>query len=222
MKAKIIGISGIAQAGKDTFVSIAKEILIKNGYVPYRIAFADTLKKEVQEMLLQNNFTISAYVSDFEQKKNIRPLLVWWGCQRRRESVGGYYWVSKAEEHMRRYLNSVEFANQDINKQVILVSDVRFKNESTWIKEYTFGKVIHLKRFKYISLDNSQIKKYDDPPNDEERRNDPIVNEMSDLKIEWESMEFKDMEVAVNNSYLKNIVLNSLNELNLFEIPLSA
>ena len=49
----MVAVSGLARAGKDVFVAIAKNILTRNGYFPIRISFADKLKEEVEAMVAE-------------------------------------------------------------------------------------------------------------------------------------------------------------------------
>ena len=223
---KVIGISGYARCGKDTFVAIAKNILKRNGYSPFRIAFADKLKEEVTEMLVTNNFKASVLTDDTEAKKLIRPLLVWWGCQRRRESDGGLYWVKTAEEKIKNYYAGARHSNIDDDKLVMLVSDVRFPNEARWIHETFDGDVIHLRKYTVQSLTDSPAfvyglstavefqRIYDEAPNEEEKIQDPIVREMADQRIDWEKSLSTDV---LNDSKLNEIVLDALNRTKYFK-----
>jgi hypothetical protein len=223
---KVIGISGYARCGKDTFVAIAKNILKRNGYSPFRIAFADKLKEEVTEMLVTNNFKASVLTDDTEAKKLIRPLLVWWGCQRRRESDGGLYWVKTAEEKIRTYYAGAKYSNIDDDRLVMLVSDVRFPNEARWIHETFNGDVIHLRKYTVQSLTDSPAfvyglstavefqRLYDEAPNEEEKIQDPIVREMADQRIDWEKSLSTDV---LNDSKLNEIVLDALNRTKYFK-----
>ena len=183
---KVIGIGGFARAGKDTFVKIACDILKKNGYNPIRIAFADILKEEVDEMLKANNFKLDVYTNDPEEKAKIRPLLVWWGCTRRTLSPDGLYWIDYIEQTMGDYIND----GTNPEKKVFLISDVRFPNEAKWIHENWSGWFIHLKRYTIVPDDDRPMgfplaawkaggfpKEYDIAPNDEEAIQDPLIQD---------------------------------------------
>ena len=220
---KVLGIAGYARCGKDTFVGIAKEILTKNGYHPVRVAFADSLKQEVTEMLKVNNFKTSVYTEEIEEKKLIRPLLVWWGCQRRYESPDGLHWVNVAEKKIRYYIEDIKI---DPEKIIFLVSDVRFLNESRWIHNSFNGEVIHLKRFSIkecrAGQDGSDVgfsKIYDPGPNDEELKNDPLVQEVADHRIEWESKKKMTSAEAIADVNLQKVVLETLNSTKYFRHP---
>lgn len=222
---KVIGIAGYARCGKDTFIAIAKNILKRNGYAPFRIAFADKLKEEVEAMLKSNNFNASVMTDDTEAKKLIRPLLVWWGCQRRHESKDGMYWVNTAENKIRSYYAGAGHSNIDSDKLVMLVSDVRFPNEARWVHETFGGEVIHLRKYSVQNSDSPSIvyglstnvefhRVYDDPPNEEEKKQDPLVREMADQCIDWEKSSSSDI---LNDPKMNSIVLEALNKIKYFK-----
>lgn len=216
---KVIGIGGLARAGKDTFVGIAKNILTNNGYNPIRVAFADSLKDEVSKMLITNGFSTSVRSDDTEIKKLMRPLMVWWGCQRRRESPNGAYWITEAEAQIKKHSELEHCTNGiDYDKLVFLISDVRFPNEVEWIHNKFDGEVIHLKRWKAQKIKNGDttfIKQYDLPPNEEEALQDPLVQKISDYHVEWEDAQ-KSSSGAVEDDVLKQTVLSALNKTKYF------
>lgn len=217
---KLIGCGGLARSGKDTFVAIAHQILLGNGYFPTRIAFADALKIEIMHMLNANEFGASVTTTDSAEKSLIRPLLVWWGCQRRRESEGGRYWIDILEKSIKYNIKYYNMKNITPDKLVFLISDVRFPNEAAWIHNVYGGEVVHLKKYSVkevsdrVSSEKSFVKVYDDPPNEEERTNDPLVMELSNHNIEWETSSSSDV---INDPTLNTIVLNTLNNTRYFK-----
>lgn len=220
---KVIGIAGYARCGKDTFVGIAKNILAANKYRPMRVAFADKLKEETEAMLKANNFKCTVYTEDGEAKKLIRPLLVWWGCQRRYDTsaTGGLYWVDRVDQQLRELVNDM-MKNRDHPARVVaLVSDVRFVNEAKWVHDQWGGRVIHLKRYAMEWGDNSKVKVYDPAPNEEEKKNDPLVQEIADFRVEWESKGKHTAETAMKDPYLQGVVLQTLNDTKFFSETLS-
>ena len=228
----IIGIAGYAKAGKDTFVEIAKGILKKNYYTPIRVAFADQLKDEVQGMLYDNRFMFDIKKLTPEEKERIRPLFVFWGCQRRHESDGGLYWVEILNEWLEDIAYECKIQGESDERIVALVSDVRFPNESKWIHESWKGSVIHLRRYtkKVIGIScggtGSPVvrhyeNEYDLAPNEEELNQDPLVLEQSDLRIEWENKGAKSSFDAAQDPELHTVVLNTLNSLPVFNGKLS-
>jgi hypothetical protein len=207
---KVIGIGGFARSGKDTFVSIAKDILGKNGYHPQRYAFADQLKQELDTMLRANNFQIDIYSDKTEVKTKQRPLLVWWGCTRRDQSPDGNYWVNKVHET----LQAVQKVSEELGtaeKAVALISDVRFINEAKWVQGAWDGKFVHIRRYRTESGIMERI--YDTAPNQEEANNDPLIRKLADFSVEWESRPIPTGGSAVEDPVLRRRVLTVLNEI---------
>ncbi len=208
----IIGVGGYARSGKNTFVDIASKIVEKAGYNSYSVAFGNALKFEVNSMLIENGFNSSAYTEDSELKKILRPLLVWWGCQRRFESNDGMYWITHVNKQISKIVNTS-------TKNIVFISDVRFKNEAEFIHTTWNGIVIHLKRWNNRELMDKNgiisIRTYDDAPNEEERKQDPFVQELSDYHVEWPN-QAKSLSEAIDEPILKEIVLNTLNSIKYF------
>ena len=137
----IIGLSGYAQSGKDTFANILVE---KYGYT--RIAFADPIRKLLYEMdpLVPKgygdsviNYRLQDMVDTYGWDKvkvdfpEVRRLLQDVGLGARK-LFGDTFWIYQA-------LSDV--APQD----KVVVSDVRFENEAQWIQEFG-GKIWRVKR----------------------------------------------------------------------------
>ncbi len=220
---KVIGISGYARCGKDTFVNIAKDILTKNGYRPQRFAFADMLKDEVTGMLKDNKFRGTVKTDDPVVKTQMRPLMVWWGCQRRYESDGGLYWVNEVDKKLNDW-DECESRGGVIGSGVALISDVRFPNEAKWVHEKWDGQVIHLKKWQsewrkagQDGSDEVLVKVYDPAPNEEEAKQDPIVESMSDIRTEWEGKGKATAAIASGEESLQKVVLNALNSTKFFK-----
>jgi hypothetical protein len=222
---KVIGIAGYARCGKDTFVQIAKNILTKNGYRPRRFAFADMLKDEVTHMLEVNNFKGRVKTDDPTMKTQMRPLMVWWGCQRRYESDGGLYWVNEVDKQLSVW-DECESKGGVIGSGVALVSDVRFPNEARWVHEKWGGQVIHLKKWQsewrrggQDGSDEVLVKVYDSAPNEEEAKQDPLVEAMADVKTEWEGKGHASATLASAEESLHKVVLDALNATKFFKHP---
>ena len=94
----IIGISGLARCGKDTFFNLFKSNFQEEDCL--RIAFADELKKELNTFLVKN-FRISAYTENNQQKEIIRPIMVSYGLAKR-EISKGKYWINKVKKQIIR------------------------------------------------------------------------------------------------------------------------
>ncbi len=217
----VIGVGGFARAGKDTFVKVAKNILRANGYSCIKLAFADALKEEI-DPFLREHYNISAWTDDTEEKALIRPYLVAHGCGKRIIS-NGRYWVDKIDQ-------AIE--NIHFNEDVIFISDCRFPNEADWLHNKWGGWFVHLKKYyleevpQYFDskmkeeiakimcpIEKVFVNKYDEAPNEEEAKNDPMCEAKSDFCLELENVierEFRKTgnkitpESLVDNSYLIN------------------
>ena len=150
---KIIGIAGVARAGKDTMLESLNQIYSDRNIK--RVAFADALKQECDGFLMKNT-GISAFTDNDSEKSIIRPFLVTYGT------------------HLRRKLNPncwIEVVFKAINPDCnYAITDVRFPNEAQWIKDQG-GVLIHVSR--------SGI----NPANEDEAMNDPILMSMSNIKV---------------------------------------
>lgn len=213
---KVIGIGGYARSGKDAFVSIAKKILTKNGLTAERFAFADNLKKEVGGMLKAHDFNLDIYTTDATEKTNLRPLLVWWGCARRDLSCSGLYWVEQV--HLQLLKIQEKYRNEGLSDDnfVALISDVRFVNEVKWLQNTWNGDFIHLRRFSMQKCrdgygDDFMCPVFDAAPNEEESKNDPLIQEIANVKVEWESKGIPPGGCVTQDEYLQGKVLNALN-----------
>lgn len=223
---KVIGIAGFARCGKDTFVKIAQDILKKNGYTPIRFAFADMLKDEVENMLIDNGFKATVKTDDTAIKTLVRPLLVWWGCQRRYETEGGLYWVNEVDKQIRDVINDWQSGGASTERLVALISDVRFPNEAKWVHQNWDGAVVHLKKYQgewrkagQDGSDEVLVKVYDSAPNEEEAKQDPLVEAVADVRTEWEGKGHKSAADAANSrdDYLQKVVLDALNSTKFFK-----
>ena len=223
---KVIGVAGFARAGKDTFVGIAIDILKANSYRPMRVAFADKLKDEVEDMLIDNKFNATVKTNDTAAKTLIRPLLVWWGCQRRLEGGNGLYWVNEIDKQLNELCADYIAHGESHENVVVLVSDVRFPNEVKWIQEKWQGSVIHLKRWKtewcrggQDGSDEYACKTYDSAPNEEEAKQDPLVEALANVHTEWENQKLATTTEAIKSEKLKATVWEALNETHYFRLP---
>ncbi len=168
----MIGITGVARSGKDTFYSILAKYFENKGLKAGRLAFADDLKKEL------NPFTIEKFKIDLtkctnEEKEVIRPLMVSYGkC--RRSQTEGKYWTSLLDMKIKNF-----------NKQNIIpiITDVRYieykEDEYSWLKNNN-GILIHISR----KLDNGNLVP---PANIEEKANDNKLKAVADFSVCWET-----------------------------------
>lgn len=211
---KIIGISGMATSGKDTFCLIAKEILEKNGFRVKQYSFAKILKDEIDPFLTKV-CGVSAWTKDPEEKKDIRDFLVWYGTTwwRKRDPKR---WIRGVDLNLKSDKDNVDYA---------LVSDARYPNEGEWVHSWE-GYLVHISAYKIettrYELGGKWIKEknYLNAPNEQERMNDPLMKEMSDYKVEWEAKGLTP-EQAVADKDLRITVLEALNSSPFFNDALS-
>lgn len=184
-KPLIIGISGVARSGKDTFASILTTQLKAVGKSVDKFAFADALKKDC-DSFCKEKLGVSAFTQVPEEKLIIRPLLVWYGDAKRKQS-NGRYWVDIIDNRLKE--STADFC---------LVTDVRYdhyeKDEADWIKRERDGLLIHVSQFSWTQLPTTKvsqpqlIRQFVPPANDHEMLNDPKVAKKADVRVEWENV----------------------------------
>jgi len=166
----IIGLGGLARSGKDTFFNYASLFFKERGICAKRFAFADELKKEINDVCI-SLYGISSLTNDEKEKETIRPILVSHGMIRRKTSKG-LYWINKIKNEIER---------DSFNGKVSVITDIRFENEIKVINAMG-GKSIHITRENNIA------------PNQEESENDPRVKDLSLYKFSWADFNCKDEE----------------------------
>lgn len=202
----VIGIAGYARCGKDTFCKIASSVLSESGYEVKKFAFAEELKK-LADPICKQLFGISAFTDDTDEKKVIRPGLVWIGCGLR-ENKDPNIWISKVNNCL--VYEYERFVDENRNgKKVYFVSDVRFPNEADWIHKNWEGWVLHLSKFHRKEGFQGEVEQvFDEAPNAEEAKNDPLVKAKSDYQLEWEDVRMSDPSIKLseipNDKYMIN------------------
>lgn len=219
MKNKIyLGISGKARVGKNLFADIATNILKqKHGLTCKSWALAYYLKDDC-EQFIKDKLGLSVWTEISEEKSIFRPMLVWYGDVKRKQSKARY-WIDKLKEDVLK-------SPADVN----IITDIRYavneKDEHYFIQNELEGKLIHLDKFHYDpyveeNTGNCKTKFYVSPANDHEKINDPIVKEYADIKVEWEdqiatgSVPYTSL---LKNEYLNRVVENALIEVFIPEV----
>lgn len=168
VKFRPIGISGLARSGKDSLGKFLVNWFNLHGVNAKTIAIATPLKNEVDQYCI-DTWGISAWTTDTEEKKIIRPYLVEYGCQKRKES-NGQHWISQTRAECERLISE---------SYIPIITDIRFaeyeNDEAPWVAQT--GSLIHISR--------SGL----EPPNDEEAKNDPVVKEMAHLRVSFNDFE---------------------------------
>ena len=186
----VIGLTGVARCGKDTFYAILKKYLKEKNIESKRIALADALKKELEDFV-EKKFKINLNTCEGPDKELIRPLMVAYGkC--RRVQTEGKYWTSLIDQ---------EIKNLKEKNIVPIVTDVRYieykDDEYSWIKNHD-GILIHLSR----KLNDGSLVP---PANIEEKSNDNKLKAVADYCISWETCQDTNVLYELMQKNLKNI-----------------
>jgi hypothetical protein len=129
-----VGIAGYKRSGKDTVCQILIEELAKLNITAERRALADSLKEEVAKFLSEYFFQGYSYEQYLEwmqgqgendRKEQFRLLMQWWGTEGRRMLIRDNYWLLELE----KYANNVK-------SSVLIIPDVRFRNEVNLVKDH--------------------------------------------------------------------------------------
>jgi hypothetical protein len=179
---QIIGISGAARCGKDTFANSLVEFFKLNGIAAERIALADELKWEVRSFL-QDTLGIDSFTTNDDEKAIIRPFLVFWGTEVRRK-MNENCWIEALE------------SNAPSNK-LLIVSDIRYPNEQNWVKE-SGGVSIFIDRMK----DGELI----DGANDHEKKYNPILRENCDYCFTWNTIPDGDNKDQIIGAIVDQVI----------------
>jgi hypothetical protein len=164
----ILGLTSYATAGKDTFLSLLSQRLPN----VQRFALADQLKQDVRDFCI-GNYNIDPLNCSAAEKETLRPIFVAHGKIKRTVSKGTY-WHQILE-------SKIKASNCDI----AVITDIRYAeykdtDEVFWLKRMG-GLLVHIKRY---TIENSK-RVYIEAPNEEERRQNPILHALSDYKIDW-------------------------------------
>jgi len=190
MENEMIGLTGVARSGKDTFYSILKKYLEEKGIKSQRLAFADALKNELYDFT-KDKFKIDLLDCTPENKEIVRPLMVAYGKCRRIQTEGKY-WTSTIQPKI----------NQSIANNIVpIVTDVRYieykEDEYSWLKSHN-GILIHISR----KLDDGSFVQ---PANIEEKSNDNKLKAVSDISIVWETCQDVNFLYELMQKQLKNV-----------------
>jgi len=212
----IIGVSGVAGAGKDLFVQTCINQLKQQGKTAGSLAIASSLKNEVREWCL-DHYGVDSLGSDREEKEKIRSFLVFHGTMKRRSS-NGRHWIKLANA----VVDSIRSNN---TYDYLFISDVRYNDypndEVHWIKEELGGTLVHVSQYEWGEVldkknwPKTKIDKVFLPPaNEEEKRNDPKVERASDYKLRWEKVENINKDKYITSEVVKFIewIIPSIDE----------
>jgi hypothetical protein len=178
----MIGISGYARSGKDTFGEALQKNLAKYGVRAKTYALATQLKIDI-DFLTKGDFGISAFTKNDDEKYIIRPLLVGYG-----ES-----WRKANPDHWLEILDS-NFES----KTLPIITDIRYENEADYILENQ-GFLLNINR---VLLNGDFVK----AANKEEEKNHPLVFSKCHFDLCWNTTE----DVSEIEQIVENFMISTL------------
>lgn len=176
---KLIGISGVAGAGKDLVAKLCIELLNERGFKCINLSIANELKQDLHG-LLKEKLNIDSFTENRNEKNIIRPVLVSYANMMRDLSYGTY-WTKKLQTKIENIKDDYDY---------IFISDIRFhqyeQDEVPWLLKMR-GKLVHVSCYHpYKHLYTKKMdKQYVKPYNEHEQENDPLIKEIADYKIDW-------------------------------------
>lgn len=119
-RGSVVVLFGPISSGKSTTANA----LEPTGFI--RLSFADALREEVAKALAPDEVDKTvALMRSPETKEYYRPLLQWWGSNRRVTDKD--YWVRKLLQKLNEHL---------VRRQHIVIDDCRYKNERVALNQY--------------------------------------------------------------------------------------
>jgi len=131
----LIGISGFARTGKDSFAAMLSNLLKEQSYKCDIASFAYHIKKDV-DLFLKSRLNISAFTENPKEKEIIRPLLVCWGTEIIRNKIDSEYWIQKMHSTC---------AAHTLQGAKTIIPAFRFQNDVEWIHSLG-GTTIYIER----------------------------------------------------------------------------
>ena len=125
-KAIVVGLVGKAGSGKDTVFSLLQAMVPSKVFM--RLGFGDEVKKEVAD-----RHQIPVEIVE-ENKEVFRVILQKWGTEYRRKQKESY-WIDKVK-------TQVDFLRNNVDVDVVVITDVRFLNEADYVKDECGGFII--------------------------------------------------------------------------------
>ena len=190
---KIIGVAGVAGAGKDTFFELLQKKLNCR-----KASIADALKKEMAPWCGEH-YGIDLLNCTRSEKELLRPFLVFHGNLKRRLS-DGRHWINILDNQI-KIGQSQGVLNEDTT---LVITDVRYdeydNDEVDWLKKELGGTLIHLSQYWYECPNTSTLRSWRLPANDAEKDNDPKLKLKADYIIEWEYL--KKSQIHMLNKHI--------------------
>jgi hypothetical protein len=178
----MFAISGYARVGKDTFALAFQKVLERYGIKSKIYSLANQLKIDI-DFLTKEDFGISAFTKDDEEKKIIRPLLVGYG-----ES-----WRKANPDHWLGILDS-NFEPRTLP----IITDIRYENEADYVLKNK-GFLLNLNR----QFNNGS---YVTAANKEEEENSPKVEKKSSFLFTWNTTDDENQIEEIVESFIISIL----------------
>ena len=182
----MIGISGFARSGKDTFGESLQKILANYGIKAKTYALAYQLKIDIASFT-KNEFGIDPFTKDDEDKKIIRPLLVGYGEA----------WRIANPDHW------LEILDSNLEPRTLpIITDIRYENEADYILENQ-GFLLNINR---VLSDGSFI----NAANKQEEINHPLVLSRSHFNLCWKTTEDQNEIEQIVENFIISILENKI------------
>ena len=190
----VIGITGVARAGKDTLAKIIKSIFDPEDGVQI-VSLAYETKRDLDD-LIKLRFGFSAFTEKTEEKTLIRPIILAYANSLRNQSKGTF-WTGLVDKLIRPL------------PVITIVPDVRYcehpNDEHAWIKEKHKGILIHVER----TDENGVIIP---PANSMEEYYDPKMKQYSHYQVSWPT----ESNMNLLLKYLPDSLITKLYEINAY------
>ena len=179
----ILGLSGVAGSGKDTFFSLLSQKLSFQ-----RFALADELKILTRKDLLKK-YNVDILNCTRDEKDLVRNDLVLFAKQKRLDSCGKF-WTDILSKKI-----------QESSAKYICITDIRhnwfLKDEVFWLKNILGGKLVDISSYDPING------KFVQPPNGEEEFHYPEVKSAADYYVIWPKVsDIKKLDLFVDQCSL--------------------
>jgi len=175
----ILGLSGVAGSGKDTFFSLLSQKLSFQ-----RFALADELKILTRKDLLKK-YNVDILNCTRDEKDLVRNDLVLFAKQKRLDSCGKF-WTDILSKKI-----------QESSAKYICITDIRHnwfsKDEVFWLKNILGGRLVDISSYDPING------KFVQPPNEEEEFHYPEVKAAADYYVIWPKVsDIKKLDLFVD------------------------
>lgn len=198
MSGILIGLSGFAESGKDTFFKLLAD-KIPNCK---KFALADQLKSELQPFIM-DSYGVDITNCSRQEKDFFRGFLIAHAACRR-QSTRGKYW---------HHFIEAEVINHVKSGGISVITDIRHTTEIDddifWLKRLG-GISVHISKYEMVSNNNKKrpemVKRFFPAPNSTEKKNNPILLQEANYKVTWPKLNQGEIEENVLSPYVNNFI----------------